>query len=56
MRIALIHAVQVVMQPVEDAFQRHWPQAERVNSATRSQSTARTTRLSRRRLHAASLH
>lgn len=31
MRIALIHAVQVAMQPVEDAFQRHWPQAERVN-------------------------
>ncbi len=31
MRIALIHAVRVAMQPVEDAFQRHWPQAERVN-------------------------
>jgi hypothetical protein len=31
MRIALIHAVRVAMQPVEDAFQRHWPEAERVN-------------------------
>jgi aspartate/glutamate racemase len=31
MRVALIHAVRVAMQPVEDAFQRHWPQAERVN-------------------------
>ena len=31
MRIALIHAVRVAMQPVEDAFRRHWPDAERVN-------------------------
>lgn len=31
MRIALIHAVRVAMQPVEDAFQRHWPEAERMN-------------------------
>ena len=31
MRIALIHAVRVAMQPVEDAFARHWPDAERVN-------------------------
>ena len=31
MRIALIHAVRVAMQPVEDAFRRHWPEAERVN-------------------------
>lgn len=31
MRIALIHAVRVAMQPVEDAFVRHWPAAERVN-------------------------
>ncbi len=30
-RIALIHAVRVAMQPVEDAFAEHWPQAERVN-------------------------
>src|SRR5687767_11494869 len=31
MRIALIHAVRVAMQPVEDAFRRHWPDAERIN-------------------------
>ena len=31
MRIALIHAVRVAMPPVEDAFQRHWPAAERMN-------------------------
>ena len=31
MRIALIHAVRVAMQPVADAFLRHWPEAERVN-------------------------
>lgn len=31
MRVALIHAVRVAMQPVEDAFARHWPAAERVN-------------------------
>jgi Asp/Glu/hydantoin racemase len=30
-RIALIHAVTVAMQPIEDAFQRIWPEAERVN-------------------------
>jgi aspartate/glutamate racemase len=30
-RIALIHAVAVAMQPVEEAFRRHWPEAERVN-------------------------
>ena len=30
-RIALIHAVVVAMAPVEDAFKRLWPQAERVN-------------------------
>jgi hypothetical protein len=31
MRIALIHAVRVAMQPVDDAFARHWPQAERLS-------------------------
>ena len=31
MRIALIHAVRLAMPPVEDAFQRHGPQAGRVN-------------------------
>jgi Asp/Glu/hydantoin racemase len=31
MRIALIHAVRLAVPPVEDAFQRHWPQAERIN-------------------------
>jgi Asp/Glu/hydantoin racemase len=30
-RIALIHAVTVAMQPIEDAFVRLWPEAERVN-------------------------
>ena len=26
-RIALIHAVRVAIQPVEEAFARHWPEA-----------------------------
>jgi len=30
-RIVLVHAVQVAMAPVEAAFQRLWPEAERVN-------------------------
>lgn len=30
-RIALIHAVQAAMAPVEAAFQRCWPEAQRVN-------------------------
>lgn len=30
-RIALIHAVTVAMQPIEEAFQRLWPEAERIN-------------------------
>ncbi len=31
MRIALIHAVQVAMPPVAQAFAHHWPEAELVN-------------------------
>ncbi len=30
-RIALVHAVRVAMQPVEEAFARHWPDAARMN-------------------------
>jgi Asp/Glu/hydantoin racemase len=30
-RVALIHAVVVAMQPIEDAFRRSWPEVERVN-------------------------
>ena len=54
MRIALIHAVRVAMQPVEDAFRRHWPQAERLNllddalSVDRDRAGALTPQLSRR--------
>ena len=54
MRIALIHAVRVAMQPVEDAFLRHWPEAERINllddalSVDRDQAGALTAELSGR--------
>jgi Asp/Glu/hydantoin racemase len=30
-RIALVHAVRVAIQPVEEAFARHWPDAARMN-------------------------
>jgi Asp/Glu/hydantoin racemase len=30
-RIALIHATALAMAPIESAFQRHWPQARRMN-------------------------
>lgn len=30
-RIALVHAVRVAIAPVEDAFRRHWPEAELIN-------------------------
>ena len=54
MRIALIHAVPVAIQPVENAFQRHWPHAERINllddalSVDRSRAGALTVELSAR--------
>ena len=54
MRIALIHAVRVAMQPVEDAFRRHWPDAERVSllddslSVDRDRAGSLTPQLSRR--------
>ena len=54
MRIALIHAVRVAMPPVEDAFTRHWPQAERINllddalSVDRERAGALTVELSAR--------
>ena len=50
-RIALIHAVAVAMQPVEDAFRRLWPEAIRVNilddslSADREQDGCLTPRM-----------
>ena len=31
MRIALIHALEVAIPPIEAAFKRHWPEAERFN-------------------------
>jgi hypothetical protein len=53
-RIALIHAVRVAIQPVEDAFARHWPGAERMNvlddtlSRDRSRDGALTPAMHRR--------
>jgi aspartate/glutamate racemase len=54
MRIALIHAVRLAVQPVEDAFGRHWPDAERFNvlddalSVDRDRAGALTAELSAR--------
>jgi len=53
-RIALVHAVKVAMAPVEDAFRRHWPEAELSNllddslSRDRNREGALTPQLSRR--------
>jgi Asp/Glu/hydantoin racemase len=46
-RIALIHAVAVAVAPIEAAFQRHWPEAERMNllDDTLSVDRARATEL-----------
>ena len=30
-RVALIHTTALAMRPVEDAVQRRWPEAQRVN-------------------------
>jgi Asp/Glu/hydantoin racemase len=53
-RIALVHAVRVAIAPVEDAFRRHWPEAELANllddalSRDRNRDGALTPQLSRR--------
>jgi aspartate/glutamate racemase len=53
-RIALVHAVKVAIAPVEDAFRRHWPEAELSNllddslSRDRNREGALTPQLSRR--------
>ena len=53
-RIALVHAVKVAIAPVEDAFRRHWPDAELSNllddslSRDRNRQGALTPELSRR--------
>jgi hypothetical protein len=39
MRVALIHALRHSIGPIEDAFQRHWPQARRTNLLDDSLST-----------------
>ena len=40
--IALIHATRLAVQPIEDAFARHWPEAERLNLLDDSLPAART--------------
>jgi Asp/Glu/hydantoin racemase len=53
-RIALVHAVKVAIAPVEEAFRRHWPEAELSNllddslSRDRARQGALTPDLSRR--------
>ncbi len=53
-RIALVHAVKVAIAPVEDAFRRHWRDAELINllddslSRDRNRENALTPQLSRR--------
>ena len=53
-RIALVHAVKVAIAPVEEAFRRHWPEAELSNllddslSRDRNREGALTPQLSRR--------
>ena len=53
-RIALVHAVKVAIAPVEEAFRRHWPEAELSNllddslSRDRNREGALTPALSRR--------
>jgi len=43
-RVALIHATPLAIQPIQDAFARHWPQAQRMNllDDTLSSDRART--------------
>jgi len=54
LRIALVHAVKVAIAPVEEAFRRHWPEAELSNllddslSRDRNRDGALTPQLSRR--------
>lgn len=53
-RIALVHAVRVAIAPVEEAFRRHWPEAELINllddslSRDRNREKALTPQLTRR--------
>ena len=47
-RITLIHATALSMQPVENAFREHWPDAERVNLLEDSLSRDRARRIFRK--------